>query len=59
LINSNRDDKCKAPDTDGFLSKSTHGIKQTLANAFLDQRNNPRERRQATEGIRIEILFLS
>ena len=48
----NREEKCKIPDTDEFLSKAIHGIKQTLANAFLDQRvslNNPRERRQTDQ----------
>jgi hypothetical protein len=48
----NRDEKCKIPDTDEFLSKATHGIKRTLANAFLDQRssfNNARERRQTNQ----------
>jgi hypothetical protein len=48
-----RDEKCKIPDTDRFLSKASHGIKGTLANAFLDQRlslNDFRKRRQENPG---------
>ncbi|CAM4889254.1 unnamed protein product [Rotaria socialis] len=48
----NRDERCKVPDQDGFLSKAKQGIKRTLVNAFLDQRSsffNLRKRRDANE----------
>ncbi|UJR27835.1 hypothetical protein I4U23_009101 [Adineta vaga] len=48
----NREEACKIPNTDEFLSKATHGIKQTLVNAFLDQRSSShlhRDRRQANQ----------
>ncbi|CAF1147413.1 unnamed protein product, partial [Adineta ricciae] len=48
----NRDENCKIPDTDDFLSKSTLGIKRTLANAFLDQYSSlhsSRNRRQVSQ----------
>ena len=50
----NRDEKCQIPDTDGFLTKATQSIKATLANAFIDQLNNSRQRRQANQSIKLK-----
>ena len=49
-----REEKCKVPDSDGFLSQSIQGIKSLLVNAYVDQRatvQQLRERRQIKQGI--------
>ncbi|CAF1142738.1 unnamed protein product, partial [Didymodactylos carnosus] len=40
-----RDERCKLPDTDGFLSKAKSSMKKNLVNAFINQLSN-RQRRQ-------------
>ena len=54
----NRDENCQISNTDDFLSKSTLGIKRTLANAFLDQYSSlhsSRERRQVNQSETLHI----
>lgn len=48
-----RDEKCRVPDTDGFLRNSIQGFKQTLAKAFIEHHTSGlghRERRQIGRG---------